>query len=73
MIEHLISDRLDFSKCQAGTFTLERTAIGVASVIQTAVETMAERVEAKRIRLAVDCFPTIGNIYADRRRLIQVL
>lgn len=73
MMEKLIADLLDFRRAQAGTFTLERAPTSVSMLIQDSIDTMTERLNGKRIRLAIDCSPTLKAISADRRRLIQVL
>lgn len=73
MMEQMISDLLDFSKAQAGTFTLQQAPISVSSLLDTALETMADRLSAKRIRLHIDYLPSTVMIYGDHRRLVQVL
>lgn len=73
IMEKLVSDLLDFSKVQAGTFTLKTVPISISALLKASIETSAEKLAAKRIRLTTNDLTNETPIHGDFLRLVQVL
>jgi signal transduction histidine kinase len=69
----LINDILDLATIEAGYMTLERDRFDVHAMMAGVFALNRERARAKEQRLVLDCAPDIGAMYADERRLKQVL
>jgi len=69
----LINDVLDVAKIGAGELQLDRADTLVRSVCATSVELVQAMVESKGLRIEVDIDPKVETIYADERRLKQML
>lgn len=69
----VVSDILDISKIESGTFTLNREPCDIADVIESAVAMVQERAAAKMQRLQVRIPKDLPEMAIDARRIRQVL
>jgi PAS domain S-box-containing protein len=69
----LIEDLLDISRIISGKFRLRAQPLEVASVIESAIDTVRPTAEAKGIRLQVVLDPEAGPVLGDAGRLQQVV
>lgn len=69
----LIEDLLDLSRIIRGQVRLTIRPVDVSVLINLTVDTLRPAIEAKSIRVSVDCAPDIVPILADPSRLQQVL
>jgi signal transduction histidine kinase/NO-binding membrane sensor protein with MHYT domain/CheY-like chemotaxis protein len=69
----IINDILDLSKIEAGKFTLEETDTSIESIASNVVSMLAERAQAKQIKLLVDNQVPPQALLGDPTRLQQAL
>ena len=69
----LISDILEFSKGEAGKLELNEEEIDMARTVDESIRIVAERAKAKHITLTADIAPKLGLLYADKRKIRQIL
>jgi two-component system, cell cycle sensor histidine kinase PleC len=69
----VVSDILDVSKLESGSFTLDLEPCSVAKIIAQCLPMVAARFEEKKQRLNVRIQPRIPPVNADARRLKQIL
>jgi len=69
----LVSDLLDMAHLESGQMTLSQQALDVSEVVQEAVNTLRPLAEAKQQQIMVDLPANPLLVWADRRRLEQVL
>ncbi len=69
----LINDILDLSKIEAGGFEINRSTFPVAGAVRGVVIEHQDRAGKKGVRLSCETEPLVGEVVADRRRLVQVL
>ncbi|HRW06848.1 MAG TPA: histidine kinase N-terminal 7TM domain-containing protein [Caldilineaceae bacterium] len=69
----LINDILDVSKIEAGKFSLELGPVAVDSLCQSSVNFIKQEAERKALSITVDTDPTVQLIFADERRVKQIL
>ena len=69
----LINDLLDLATIEAGYMELERTEFEGHAMIASVAALHRERARHAELKLVVDCPKDIGQVYADERRLKQVL
>ncbi len=69
----LINDILDLATIEAGYMTLDRGQFDIHTMIAGVFTLNRERARVKEQKLVLDCAPDIGSMYADERRLKQVL
>jgi len=72
-LNSIITDILDFSKLQSGKLVFHKEGAEAAEIAKEAVDSMKAWATSKGINLSVSCEPAVQNIYADKRRTIQVL
>lgn len=72
-LNSIITDILDFSKLQSGKLVFHKEGAEAAEIAKEAVDSMKAWSTSKGINLSVSCEPGVQNIYADKRRTIQVL
>lgn len=72
-LNSIITDILDFSKLQSGKLIFHKEGAEAAEIAKEAVDSMKAWATSKGINLSVNCEPGVPNIYADKRRTIQVL
>jgi PAS domain S-box-containing protein len=68
----LVSDLLDLSRLQMGKLSLERQPVSLSTVINEAIETVAEDIRSKEISLQVDLATEILVVEGDAIRLGQI-
>ena len=74
--EHLLSlitNILDLSKIEAGKFVIEEAPVSIDSLLANVSSILAERAEAKGIRLHIEMGDFPSNLYGDPTRLQQAL
>ena len=69
----LINDILDLATIEAGYMTLDRGQFDIHTMIAGVFALNRERARHKEQKLVLDCAPDIGSMFADERRLKQVL
>ena len=72
-LNSIITDILDFSKLQSGKLVFHKEGAEAAEIAKEAVDSMKAWATSKGVNLSVSCEPGVQNIYADKRRTIQVL
>jgi signal transduction histidine kinase/CheY-like chemotaxis protein len=70
----IINDILDFSKIEAGKLHLEKIEVDLYSIVEDAVELMAEPAEKKALELVCSIDPrTPEHVFGDPTRLRQIV
>jgi len=69
----LVSDLLDISRIESGRLRLHIESISIKAVVDEVVQTMQERIKAKKLALTVKVPEGLPPVRADEGRLIQVL
>jgi PAS domain S-box-containing protein len=69
----LINDILDVSKMEVGKFELEVSQVSIESLSQASVRFVQEMAHKKLIRLSTVIDSKVSKIWADERRLKQIL
>ncbi len=72
-LNSIITDILDFSKLQSGKLIFHKEGADATEVAKEAVESMKAWATSKGVNLSVVCGTGVQNIYADKRRTVQVL
>jgi signal transduction histidine kinase len=72
LLEH-VNDILDLAAMDNGDFVLNRTDVDLAAVIRSAGDSLADRMNEKKIRFVASVEPAADAIIADEQRLRQVL
>ncbi|NNJ13227.1 response regulator [Chloroflexales bacterium ZM16-3] len=69
----LINEILDLAKVEAGKLELQYETVAVEQICQTALHMVAQSAVQKRIAISTSLDPQVTTIYADERRLLQIL
>lgn len=69
----LISDILEFSKGEAGKLELKEENVDVAETILECTRMLSERARGKQVRLDSDVPASLSHVYADKRKIRQIL
>jgi two-component system cell cycle sensor histidine kinase PleC len=69
----VVSDILDISKIESGTFALNLEPANIADIVESAVAMMSERITAKQQRLQVRIADGLPDLAVDARRIRQIL
>lgn len=69
----LISDILEFSKGEAGKLELKEENVDVSEAIIECTRMLAERARGKNVRLDSDIAAGLPHLFADKRKLRQIL
>jgi PAS domain S-box-containing protein len=69
----IINDILDLSKIEAGKFVLRPALLSVHEVCSASLEFVRPQAEKQKIHLRLDIDRQCKNLYADERRLRQIL
>jgi PAS domain S-box-containing protein len=69
----LIDDLLDVSRVTRGLVKLSPGAVDVRAIVSDAVEQVRVSIEARRHHLTVHMAPESALVWADRKRMVQVL
>lgn len=72
-LNSIITDILDFSKLQSGKLIFHQEKTPAEEIAREAVEAMKAWANSKNVTLEVSSEPAIPDIYADKRRTVQVL
>lgn len=69
----LIDEILDLERVETGRLVLRYTAVDVAQICQRGIHMVARAAAQKRISLSVSLDTQVKTLYADERRLLQIL
>lgn len=69
----LINDILDLSKVEAGKLDLEIRPCSLKAICQSSLRLMRQNAHKKSIKVELDFDETVESIYADERRIKQIL
>jgi signal transduction histidine kinase len=69
----LINDILDLSKAEVGRVDVNDTLVDLHALIPASLSTVSPRADTAGIRLAMDIPPDLPSLYADERKLNQIL
>lgn len=69
----LVNDLLDMAKLDAGNMPINREVMHIEAIIGDAMKAFAEEAKAKDIELVCEIDRHISPVYADPRRICQVL
>jgi two-component system cell cycle sensor histidine kinase PleC len=69
----VVSDILDISKIESGTFALNVEPANIADIIDSAVAMVRERIAARQQRLQVRVSQNLPDLAVDSRRIRQIL
>lgn len=72
-MQSLVNDLLDVARIESGGFTVERTRVEIADVLEEMRRMFETAAAEKGIRFQVDASGGVPPLYADRNRLIQIL
>lgn len=72
-MQSLVSDLLDVARIEDGGFTVERTRVEAADVLEEMRRMFESAAAQKGIRFEVDASGDVPPLHADRNRLIQIL
>ncbi|NKE64217.1 GAF domain-containing protein [Ramlibacter sp. RBP-2] len=72
-ISRLVDELLDISRIKRGVVALEREVVDLRAIVPDAVEQVQPLLESCRHQLVLDIPPAAAPVFADRRRLLQVL
>jgi signal transduction histidine kinase len=70
---NLIDNFLTFSRMERGKFTVEMSTIKVEEIINTAVETLGDRLQAPGCTLKVELATSLSPVKGDHESLVTVL
>jgi signal transduction histidine kinase len=69
----LITDILEFSKGEAGKLDLNEEKISLTEIISETLRMMNDKIRTKNIHLGVEIERNLPNIWADKRKIRQIL
>jgi signal transduction histidine kinase len=69
----LINDLTDISRLETGQLTLSPEPLSFPALVQEVVQSARIEIERKRLRLQVQIPEELPSVYADRKRILQVL
>ncbi len=72
-LEKLVTDLLDISLLDSGTFRLDRTTFDLVEVVQHVMADMRSEIDAKGLKIRTTATAPDIKIDADRNRTIQIL
>ena len=72
-MDALIQDLLDFSRAEAGRFTVDARPVACAPLLRDALRLLTPIAESKDVRLITDWTESLPDVYADPERIAQVL
>ena len=70
---HLINDILEFSKGEAGKLEIIEERVNLPQIIDESMRMMNDKIKTKGIRMVVDAPSTLPRLFADKRKVKQVL
>jgi CheY-like chemotaxis protein len=69
----IINTILDLSKIEAGKFSLEETGLSVQTILGNVVAMLADKAQARNLRLVIESQPALPRLLGDPTRLQQSL
>jgi signal transduction histidine kinase len=72
-LSKVISNILDLAMIEAGKMELELSQFSLRQAIEDAVDLVVTTAENTKVRVEILCDDRIGNVFADERRIKQVL
>jgi len=72
-MQSLVSDLLDVARIESGGFTVERTRVEAAEVMEEMRRMFGPAAAEKGLRFEVEAMGSLPPLHADRNRLIQIL
>ncbi len=72
-MNRLIQDLLDITRIEAGQLSIERAPVQVGRTVSEFVEAQTPLASSSSLELRLDLAPDLGEVFADRDRLLQVL
>lgn len=72
-MDRLIQDLLDITRMEAGRLAIERTRVHAGTMLSEFVEAQKPLALSKSLELRLDLASDLGEVCADRDRLLQVL
>lgn len=72
-IHRLVNDLLDFSKMEAGHFSVDLEDVDIAHVVQAVAGVIRPQIEDRNLSLVVDIEPDLPLVRANGERIEQVL
>ena len=72
-MQSLVNDLLDVARIESGGFTVDRTRVEAADVMEEMRRMFESAATEKGLRFEVDVSGQVPPLYADRNRLIQIL
>ena len=69
----LINDILNYSRIEAGRFTIDLAPVDLSTVIRDVVGAMQPQIQERGLALKLELAADVPPVYADRERLEQVL
>ncbi len=72
-LNKLVEDILDIAAIEAGTVELEVARMEVRPALESAVNLAQSNAEHTQVRVTIGCPPEVGAIYADAKRIKQVV
>lgn len=69
----LINDILDLSKIEAGKLVLHLSEFPLSEILENSCALLSEKAKKNHIQLSLDIDPTLKTIYADERKVKQIL
>lgn len=71
-MDRLIRDLLDVARMEAGCFSIEQVRVRAVQVVSDAIESHELPAALASLELRIDLAPDLPDVWADRRRLLQV-
>jgi len=72
-MNRLIRDLLDVARLEPGALALDQTPVPVASFVTDFVEAQRSQTSLVSLELKLELMPDLGEVFADRDRLLQVM
>ncbi len=72
-LQRLVNDLQELSRVEAGAYELDRQAISVEALVQTALQHLERQFQQKNISLTSQVSANLPTIQGDQDRLLQVL
>ncbi len=69
----LITDILEFSKGDAGKLEIVEEKVNVGDIISETTRMLGDRIKAKEIQTTLNISPSLPLLFADRRKMKQIL